>query len=65
MKKGGIYMFENDKINYAIIVIGDRTIEGECTSWEIVTSGTGTYAKVIINHKQYIVGINNVLFTEK
>ena len=58
-------MFENDKINYAIIVIGDRTIEGECTYWHIVKAGTGTYAKLIINQKQYIVGINNVIFTEK
>ena len=33
-------MFENDKINYAIIVIGDQTIEGECTYWNIVTAGT-------------------------
>ena len=58
-------MFKNDKINYAIIVIGNKTIEGECTSWEIVTAGTGTYAKVIINHKQYIVGINNLFLTER
>ena len=58
-------MFNNDKINYAIIVIGDRTIEGECTYWCITTAGTGTYAKLIIEEKQYIVGINNVIFTEK
>lgn len=58
-------MFENEKINYAIIVIGDRTIEGECTDWSIGTAGTGTYAKLIIKEKQYIVGINNVVFTEK
>ena len=58
-------MFNNDKINYAIIVIGDRTIEGECTYWNIITAGTGTYAKVTIKGKQYIVGINNVILTEK
>ena len=58
-------MFNNDKINYAIIVIGDRTIEGECTYWNIVTYGTGTYAKLIVKGKQYIVGINNVILTEK
>ena len=58
-------MFNNDKINYAIIVIGDRTIEGECTYWNIITAGTGTYAKLIIEEKQYIVGINNVILTEK
>ena len=58
-------MFNNDKINYAIIVIGDRTIEGECTYWSIVWIGTGTYAKLIIEGKQYIVGINNVILTEK
>lgn len=58
-------MFNNDKINYAIIVIGDRTIAGECTYWSITTAGTGTYAKVIIEEKQYIVGINNVILTEK
>ena len=58
-------MFNNDKINYAIIVIGDRTIEGECTYWCITTAGTGTYAKLIIEGKQYIVGINNVILTEK
>lgn len=58
-------MFENDQINYAIIVIGDRMIEGECTYWNIVTAGTGTYAKLIIKEKQYIVGINNVILTEK
>ena len=44
-------MFNNDKINYAIIVIGDRTIEGECTDWCIITAGTGTYAKLIIEGK--------------
>ena len=58
-------MFNNDKINYAIIVIGDRTIEGECTDWFIATAGTGTYVKLIIEGKQYIVGINNVILTEK
>ena len=58
-------MFNNDKINYAIIVIGDRTIEGECTDRVITTAGTGTYAKLIIEGKQYIVGINNVILTEK
>lgn len=58
-------MYKNDKINYAIIVIGDRTIEGECTYWEISPAGTGTYAKLIIEEKQYVVGINNVIFTEK
>lgn len=58
-------MFNNDKINYAIIVIGDRTIEGECTYWNIDWAGTGTYVKLIIKGKQYIVGINNVILTEK
>ena len=58
-------MFENENINYAIIVIGDRTIEGECTEWSIGTARTGTYAKLIIKEKQYIVGINNVILTEK
>ena len=58
-------MFNNDKINYAIIAIGDGTIAGECTDWCITTAGTGTYAKLIIEGKQYIVGINNVIFTEK
>ena len=58
-------MFENDKINYAIIVIGDRTIEGECTYWNIAPSGTATYVKLIIDGVQYIVGINNVILTEK
>ena len=58
-------MFENNKINYAIIVVGNKTIEGECTYWNIAPAGTGTYAKLIINEKQYIVGINNVIFTEK
>lgn len=58
-------MFNNDQINYAIIVIRDQTIEGECTYWSIVTAGTGTYAKLIVEGKQYIVGINNVMLTEK
>ena len=58
-------MFENEKINYAIIVIGDRIIEGECTYWNIITAGTGTYVKLIIEGKQYIVGIDNVILTEK
>ena len=58
-------MFNNDQINYAIIVIRDQTIEGECTDWNIVTAGTGTYAKLIVEGKQYIVGINNVILTEK
>lgn len=58
-------MFENEKINYAIIVIGNRTIEGECTYWNITPSGTATYVKLIIEGKQFIVGINNVIFTEK
>ena len=58
-------MFNNDKINYAMIVIGDRTIEGECTDWCIAWAGTGTYAKLIIEGKQYVVGINNVILTEK
>ena len=53
-------MFNNDKINYAIIVIGDRTIEGECTDWCIKTDGKGKYAKLIMEGKQYIVGIDNV-----
>ena len=58
-------MFNNDKINYAMIVIGDQTIEGECTDWCIATAGTGTYVKLIIKEKQYIVGIDNVILTEK
>ena len=58
-------MFNNDKINYAMIAIGDRIIAGECTDWCITTAGTGTYAKLIIEGKQYIVGINNVILTEK
>ena len=58
-------MFNNDKINYAIIAISDGTIAGECTDWCITTAGTGTYAKLIIEGKQYIVGINNVILTEK
>ena len=58
-------MFNNDKINYAIIVVGDRTIEGKCTDWYIAATGTGTYAKLIIEGKLYIVGINNVILIEK
>lgn len=58
-------MFENNRINYVIIIIGNRTIEGECTYWRILSAGTGTYAYLIVNDKQYIVGINNVIFTEK
>ena len=58
-------MFENEKINYAIIVLGNQKIEGECTYWNIMTSGTGTYAKLIVKGKEFIVGINNVILTEK
>ena len=58
-------MWSNEKINYAIIAIGDKIIEGECTYWNIPAAGTGTYVRLIIEEKQYIVGINNVIFTEK
>ena len=58
-------MFENEKINYAMITLGNQTIKGECTYWNIVTSGTGTYAKLIVEGKEFIVGINNVILTEK
>lgn len=58
-------MYDNSKINYAIIVIGNQTIKGECTYWTITSIGTGTYVKLIIEEKQYIVGINNVLLMEK
>ena len=58
-------MYENHKVNYAIIVIGNKTIEGECTHWTIAALGTGTYVKLIIEEKQYIIGINNVLLMEK
>ena len=58
-------MFENEKINYAIIVLGDQKTEGECTHWSILTSGTGTYVKLIVEGKEFIVGINNVILTEK
>ncbi len=58
-------MFKNEKINYAIIILGDQKIEGECTYFNILTSGIGTYAKLIVEGKEFIVGINNVIFTEK
>ena len=58
-------MFENEKINYAIIILGDQKIEGECTYWNIIVSGTRTYAKLIVEGKEFIVGINNVILTEK
>lgn len=58
-------MFNNEKINYAIIVLGNQKIEGKCTYWNIVTSGTGTYAKLIVEGKEFIVRINNVILTEK
>lgn len=60
-----MFTFDNDRINYAIIAIGDRIIEGECNDWRIGPSGTATYMKLMIEGKQYIVGINNVILTEK
>lgn len=53
------------KINYVIIVLGNQKIEGECTYWEIMTKGTGTYVKLIVKGEEFIVGINNVILTEK
>ena len=58
-------MFKSEKINYAIIVLGNQRIEGECTYWDILIKGTGTYVKLIVKGKEFIVGINNVILTEK
>lgn len=55
-------MFSNAKLNYAKIIIGKMTIEGPCTYWEM--GYNGAYIKLIINDKEYIVGISNVLLTE-
>lgn len=57
-------MIDNSKLDYATIVLGDkRLVEGHCTWWELGNSN-GTYIKLIIDGKQYMTGVGNVMLTE-
>lgn len=55
-------MFDNAKCNYAMINFGGKIIEGYCEHWEI-PSNNG-WIKLVINGKQYITHLTNVLMTE-
>ena len=55
-------MFDNSKCNYARINFGDKYIEGYCGHWEI-PSNNG-WIKLIVDGKQYLTSLNNVLLTE-
>ena len=54
--------FDNSKLNYATIILGNRVIKGECSYWEIDKSCG--YLKLVIKDKEYLVGIDNVLLEE-
>ena len=56
-------MFDNSKLDYAFIRFFDKKIEGVCSHWEI--SKDGTYIKMIIDGKEYLIAISNVLLTER
>ena len=55
-------MFENKKLDYAIITIGNKVIEGTCTWWSAVPNG---YIKLIVDGKEYLTSYANVLLMEK
>ena len=52
--------FNNGKCDYATIIFSSSTIEGPCSYWEV----SGEMVKLIINGKQYITSISNVLLEE-
>ena len=54
--------FDNSKLNYATIILGNRVIKGECSYWGIDKSCG--YLKLVIKDKEYLVGIDNVLLEE-
>lgn len=56
-------MFNNTKLDYATIVIGDkRLVEGHCSYWEM--GANGAYIKLVIDGKEYMTGTNNVMLSE-
>lgn len=54
--------FDNSKLNYATIILGNRVIKGECSYWEI--DKYCGYLTLVIKDKEYLVGIGNVLLEE-
>ena len=54
--------FDNSKLNYATVILGNRVIKGECSYWEI--DEYSGYLKLVIKDKEYLVGIDNVLLEE-
>ena len=55
-------MFDNAKCNYAMINFGGKIIKGYCEHWEM--PGYNGWIKLVINGKQYITHLTNVLMTE-
>ena len=55
-------MFNNSKLDWAKIIIGETIIEGECSYWALRDGGT--YIKLIVNGKEYLTSTCNVLLTE-
>lgn len=55
-------MFDNKKLRYAIIVIGNTKIAGECSYWELATPG---YIKLIVNGKEFLTSTQNVILCEE
>lgn len=54
--------FDNSKCNYATIIFSNVTIEGHCDYWEI--NGNNGTVKLIIDGKQYVTALSNVLLEE-
>lgn len=55
-------VFDSRKCKYVSILFGDMIIEGTCTYWN--TCQNDSLIRLIIDGKQYITSVNNVLFEE-
>lgn len=56
-------MFDNSKLNFAEIHLGRKVIKGYCSEWTI--PGNGPFIKLIVEDKEYLTAVGNVLLSER
>lgn len=54
--------FDIGSLEYATIIFGDRVIKGECTYWSLFENHT--IMSLVVNGKEYLTSVNNVLLEE-
>lgn len=54
--------FDISNLKYATIIFGDRVIKGVCACW--LVDANHTLMNLIVNGKEYLTSVNNVLLEE-